>query len=88
MHPVHLVCGLQDWVVVRDVVNHEWRHPSLYNTDDMQPGQKRFLQPRFIQGCSFNFMQPAGQSVPTCWCFYCKCCQCRAQLSGAEAVPS
>lgn len=48
--------------MVRDVVNHEWRHPSLYNTDDMQPGQKRYLQARFIQGCSFNFMQPAGQA--------------------------
>lgn len=65
------VCGtstLQDWVVVRDVVNHEWRHPSLYNSDDMQPGQKRYLQPRFIQGCSFNFMQPAGQSRRLNYC--------------------
>jgi hypothetical protein len=50
----------QDWKVVRDVVEHEWRHASLYNTASPQAGTKRFLKPRFIQGCSFNFMQPAG----------------------------
>jgi hypothetical protein len=53
---------VQDWRVVRDVVNHEWRHPSLYNNTSSAsaPGHKRYLAPRFIQGCSFNFMQPAG----------------------------
>lgn len=54
---------LQDWQVVRDVVEHEWRHASLYNTASPQAGQKRFLKPRFIQGCSFNFMQPAGAAA-------------------------
>jgi hypothetical protein len=53
---------LQDWQVVRDLVNHEWRHPSLYNTANPQAGTKRYLLPKFIQGCSFNFMQPAGQT--------------------------
>jgi hypothetical protein len=48
--------------VVRDVVNHEWRHTSLYNTANPQAGTKRYLLPKFIQGCSFNFMQPAGQT--------------------------
>ena len=48
--------------MVRDVINHEWRHRSLYNDVPQQAGEKRYLAPRFIQGCSFNFMQPAGTS--------------------------
>lgn len=50
----------EDWLVVRDVINHEWRHRSLYSDVPREAGEKRFLAPRFIQGCSFNFMQPAG----------------------------
>ena len=46
---------------MRDVVNHEWRHPSLYNSPNPQAGDKRYLQPRFVQGCSFNYMQPVGE---------------------------
>jgi hypothetical protein len=47
---------LQDWEVARDVVNHEWRVQS----DDAADQGRTYLRPRFIKGCSFHFMQPAG----------------------------
>lgn len=51
-----LGCALQDWAVVRDVVNHEWRVQG----DDAASRDRTYLRPRFVKGCSFYFMQPAG----------------------------
>lgn len=46
----------EDWAVVRDVVNHEWRVQG----DDAASRDRTYLRPRFVKGCSFYFMQPAG----------------------------
>jgi hypothetical protein len=47
---------MQDWAVVRDIVNHEWR---VQSSDAADQG-RTYLHPRFVKGCSFHFMQPAG----------------------------
>jgi hypothetical protein len=47
---------IQDWAVVRDIVNHEWR---VQSSDAADQG-RTYLRPRFVKGCSFHFMQPAG----------------------------
>lgn len=47
--------------MARDVINHEWRQGADGGSiDGGAVGARTFLKPRFIQGCSFHFMQPAG----------------------------
>lgn len=51
----------EDWAVVRDKVNHEWRMTPGNAASTVGNSERAFLRPRFIKGCSFHFMKPAGE---------------------------
>lgn len=51
----------EDWPVVRDIVSHEWRMHDEGAASSGGAGKPRsYLRPRFVKGCSFHHMQPAG----------------------------